>query len=665
MGIEELIKYIYETPLEETKFNDMQQKGDRALILLSKYGDNKQQELIERFGNMINFNAITPKTAMTIMNIINNKYFEKEKIEKPTDTITEEDLLNFKKTLEYFIHILRANNKDNDEKFIGDEAKSGQGYKGQSIRKSYEEFRHYSNGRTIDISISPGFQLFQKTCYVNWSSTGYNIRAIWNDERNDISALRLYVDVANEWVGEEVSILDLGLNDGENPNENLKDFYKNFLNLLLNDSKNNSMIEEFVNKLKNSKNIIFHGSPGTGKSYFAKKIASDIVSNGKTQDYMKLSDEQKSQIGFVQFHPSYDYTDFVEGLRPVTNNDGTIGFELQDGVFKKFISKAEKNYQNSQLSPLELSVEENITNALFDYLSKEIDENKPLKLLNGSEFIISNFDENNVSLINNNNNFESTKNLKIPISKLISLLKYKDDINSVKDIRRLEGRSYATQVDSYIYVLIKKITVTKEKIIKEEAVKPFVFIIDEINRGEISKIFGELFFSIDPGYRGKNGEISTQYANLHKNTEEKFYIPDNVYIIGTMNDIDRSVDSFDFAMRRRFRFIEIKAEDTISMWHGNLEDSKIEEATKRLLSLNNQISSTEGLNSNYHVGPSYFLKLPELDYDYGVLWEDYLKPLLEEYLRGSYEEQENLDKMKEAFDLKDIINEVGSDEDRG
>ena len=114
-----------------------------------------------------------------------------------------------------------------------------------------------------------------------------------------------------------------------------------------------------------------------------------------------------------------------------------------------------------------------------------------------------------------------------------------------------------------------------------------MFVIDEINRGEISKIFGELFFSIDPGYRGEERYgISTQYSNLHNDSREKFYIPDNVYIIGTMNDIDRSVDSFDFAMRRRFRFIEVKAEDTLNMWNGILKEEHIEEATQRLLALN-------------------------------------------------------------------------------
>ena len=177
----------------------------------------------------------------------------------------------------------------------------------------------------------------------------------------------------------------------------------------------------------------------------------------------------------------------------------------------------------------------------------------------------------------------------------------------------------------------------------------FVFIIDEINRGEISKIFGELFFSIDPGYRGEMGSVSTQYANLHE-TDEKFYIPENVYIICTMNDIDRSVDTFDFAMRRRFRFVEVTAESQLGMLDTALGD-KAEEAKKRLRNLNVAIENVQELNSHYHIGPSYFLNLKDVDFDYESLWSDYLKPLLEDYLRGSYEEAETLGTLKKAFDL--------------
>ena len=190
-------------------------------------------------------------------------------------------------------------------------------------------------------------------------------------------------------------------------------------------------------------------------------------------------------------------------------------------------------------------------------------------------------------------------------------------------------------------------------------------LIDEINRGEISKIFGELFFSIDPGYRGEKGSVSTQYANLHEN-DEKFYIPENVYIIGTMNDIDRSVDTFDFAMRRRFRFVEITAESQLGMLDDVLGD-KAEEAKARLRNLNAEIEKVQELNSHYHIGPSYFLKLEEVDFDYELLWSDYLKPLLEDYLRGSYEEVEILETLKKAFDLISNVqkNQVVTDNNEG
>ena len=181
------------------------------------------------------------------------------------------------------------------------------------------------------------------------------------------------------------------------------------------------------------------------------------------------------------------------------------------------------------------------------------------------------------------------------------------------------------------------------------SIKNFVFIIDEINRGEISKIFGELFFSIDPSYRGEKGSVSTQYANLHE-SDDKFYIPENVYIIGTMNDIDRSVDTFDFAMRRRFRFVEVTAESQLGMLDTALGD-KAEEAKKRLRNLNVAIENVQELNSHYHIGPSYFLKLKDVGFDYKLLWSDYLKPLLEDYVRGSYEEAEILETLKKAFDL--------------
>ena len=205
--------------------------------------------------------------------------------------------------------------------------------------------------------------------------------------------------------------------------------------------------------------------------------------------------------------------------------------------------------------------------------------------------------------------------------------------------RRIDVRIFLRDRNDFaIYKAIKakKSTVSKAKA-KQEELKKYIFIIDEINRSEISKIFGELFFVIDPGYRGKAGEISTQYSNLHSDPGEKFYIPENVYIIGTMNDIDRSVDSFDFAMRRRFRFVELRADERLEML-ASLENEELEvEAIRRMAALNKAIAEVEDLNENYQIGASYFLKLKTLDFD--QLWTDYLQPLLQEYIQGMYDEE--------------------------
>ena len=125
----------------------------------------------------------------------------------------------------------------------------------------------------------------------------------------------------------------------------------------------------FSSILIESKNLIFRGAPGTGKSYLAKKIAADIISNGYFDDYTLLTDEQKKQVEFVQFHPCYDYSDFVEGLRPKINDDGTMGFELQDGIFKKFVARARKNYEDSQKSVEVVEKEVTAQEAMEEFFS--------------------------------------------------------------------------------------------------------------------------------------------------------------------------------------------------------------------------------------------------------------------------------------------------------
>ena len=369
----------------------------------------------------------------------------------------------------------------------------------------------------------------------------------------------------------------------------------------------NDFLFNYSGILKKSKNLILRGAPGTGKTYLAKEIAKE------------LTDGNEDQIGFVQFHPSYDYTDFVEGLRPDSNEDGSIFFKLKEGIFKKFCQNA--------IDAQKTGGQDNFEEA-WRKLTDAINEKQGQYFFPRSSVPASLNSQGNVK-------FDSP----VATKEKVYLLYKGEDTNLKYETYQkivLDHMKESYGLCDYVSPMIN-------------TDKKFVFIIDEINRGEISKIFGELFFSIDPGYRGEKGSVSTQYANLHE-TDEKFYIPENVYIIGTMNDIDRSVDTFDFAMRRRFRFVEVTAESQVGMLDKEL-NIHAEEAKIRLRNLNTAIENVQELNSHYHIGPSYFLKLQEVDFDYELLWSDYIKPLLEDYLRGFYEEGETLQTLKKAFDL--------------
>ena len=337
--------------------------------------------------------------------------------------------------------------------------------------------------------------------------------------------------------------------------------------------------------LLSNKQMILNGAPGTGKTFSARNEIADKlfgIQDRKTDEKEKI---KKIQMDMVQFHPSYDYTDFIEGIRPTLSGQN-VGYTLKNGSFKRFCRRA--------------GVIERILAA-----GKELKDKNIEVFLEGEDEEIKDF--------------------------------WKEYIKKPENAF-WEKESEKAEPDF-------------------ENLPKFLFIIDEINRAEISKVLGEIMFCLDADYRGDKGKIATQYASLatdesffiHKEND-KFFIPSNVYIIGTMNDIDRSVEVFDFALRRRFAWHEITAKDVmdkvLTAMHiakelgGNYEDY-----LERIRVLNDAITDTLKLNRHYHLGPSYFAKIKlYMGHGYNTareeVWNNHISQILNEYVKGKRTEDE-------------------------
>lgn len=402
-----------------------------------------------------------------------------------------------------------------------------------------------------------------------------------------------------------------------------------------------------------SHNIILHGAPGTGKTYLAKRIAKAM----------------NAQFKMVQFHPSYDYTDFVEGLRPYDDGKGNVVFKRKDGTFKEFCKNA-LNADDASHGILTINSSDLQTawNALIKDVKNGAVTTLPLK--GGKPTGKLSVDEKDTIRwsVKEDGRDEIVKSQGCGWPQIEGISKINngqlpEQVGEIGTAEHCSG-SQTSNLWAIYANLINRITTNRQQDIKESRggsfKTPYIFLIDEINRGDMSKIFGELFFAIDPGYRGcKEDKIETQYQNLVEDSDEfksGFYVPENVYIIGTMNDIDRSVESMDFAMRRRFQFIEVTAEDRAN----DMGLTKETDAYKRMTNLNNCIISKEiGLSQAFQIGGSYFLTKNEKGdnvptEDFESLWRYRLEGLLREYLRGEevHDIKRKIELLKNAYDLK-------------
>ena len=443
----------------------------------------------------------------------------------------------------------------------------------------------------------------------------------------------------------------------------LRDAIKNgIMNKDTNIAKDKTTMNPYIILLENNKNLILHGAPGTGKTYTAKDIAAQMICGKSFSQIEAGSEDDKlfnEQTEFVQFHPSYDYSDFIEGLRPIEGeNTGDVGFERKDGVFKEFCEKALKSRS--------IGGNDNYDNAWTSFVN-ELNEKETvtIKTLNKKAQFTVYLNQNGDGLVDKQEDYSRFYN-------------YQQLYNVYRGLPGVPNRGH----DNYRLAVIKYLkenhglTDYEKGSEDKNNKKKYIFIIDEINRGEMSKIFGELFFSIDPDYRGPKGKVRTQYANMLKETNVfdealgitssygHFFVPENIYIIGTMNDIDRSVDSMDFAMRRRFTFVELKANECL----GILDNLQLSEGISKsdilakMSVLNNEIEKIPGLSSAYHIGGSYFAKLSKYSDKskseaFECLWNNHLKPLITDYLRGLPNLEAKLANFKAKYDAAGVVSE--------
>lgn len=300
-------------------------------------------------------------------------------------------------------------------------------------------------------------------------------------------------------------------------------------------------------------NQILYGPPGTGKTYNTVLEAAKIVTGNEAISYnealLVFNDNLGNQIEFITFHQNYSYEDFIQGLRPDTENGDALTFEKKDGVFKRIADKALENLKLSKKAPEELS-----NDALFDRALEEFKETildtEDKYQINDTAYI---FEIEKDAFRYTGEKWGHVNGLRM---KFIDLKEfYRNDVKSRKEVKSLSSISgLANQHATYYYLVYEQILKHLPKKLEEHLKidrKNYVIIIDEINRANISRVFGELITLIEEDKRS-HGKIPMRVTLPSGDT---FIVPSNLFIIGTMNTADKSIALLDIALRRRFEFI--------------------------------------------------------------------------------------------------------------
>ncbi|EAL2975471.1 endonuclease, partial [Campylobacter jejuni] len=393
-------------------------------------------------------------------------------------------------------------------------------------------------------------------------------------------------------------------------------------------------------------NQILYGSPGTGKTYHTIDKALEIISKEEkiqipSEDdrinRKKIFDEyvKNGQIVFTTFHQSYGYEEFVEGIKPIIDNDENsqeVKYDVKDGIFKELCDKSLKNYILSMQNENEIDLDKLIFE-FANYINQDF-------LNKGNEFPLENKVSIKKILLNFKDEYRSFSlggSIKSPQSLTIDIIK-RDYLNfknkkilSFKDIKpKYDSQSDYHGNAIYYFMFYNKLkefeNIQNEKFkIKKEILKSYIIIIDEINRGNVSKIFGELITLIEPSKRiGEKEELKVTLPYSGK----EFGVPKNVYIIGTMNTADRSITSLDTALRRRFEFIEMMPD--VSKLSMDCEGINLQELLK---AINTRIEYL--LDREKTIGHAFFISVENLE-DLKKVFKNKIIPLLQEYFYNDY-----------------------------